>query len=177
MQLNDKQIRFVEEYLIDMNATQAAIRAGYSAKTARAQGARLLTNVNIVLLLKEKIEQRSKRTEIDADWVLRRLVDEAEADMADLYDAAGTLRPVHEWPMIWRTGLVAGMEADEIRDSKGEVIGFTKKIKLSDRMARLINIGRHVTVQAFKDKVEHDASATLIERLNAGRQRVINERG
>ena len=78
--LTNKQSRFVEEYLIDLNATQAAIRAGYSEKTARSQGQRLLTNVDIQERFKGQIEQRSERTEITADRVIQALADIAYAD-------------------------------------------------------------------------------------------------
>ena len=67
---DERQIRFVEEYLKDLNATQAAIRAGYSKKTARSQGARLLTNVDILEAIQEAKKERSKRTKIDQDYVL-----------------------------------------------------------------------------------------------------------
>ena len=75
--MTPKQKRFVEEYLIDLNATQAAIRAGYSKKTANPQGARLLANVSIKAALKEAQEARSERTEITADDVIKGLLDEA----------------------------------------------------------------------------------------------------
>ena len=78
--LTNKQSRFVEEYLIDLNATQAAIRAGYSEKTARSQGQRLLTNVDIQERFKGQIEQRSERTEITADRVIQALADIAYTD-------------------------------------------------------------------------------------------------
>lgn len=78
-QLTPKQERFVEEYLKDLNATQAAIRAGYSAHTAEQQGPRLLGNVGIQEAIRVGQEARSKRTKIDADWVLRRLKEEADA--------------------------------------------------------------------------------------------------
>ena len=84
--LTAQQQRFVEEYLIDLNATQAAIRAGYSAKTAEQQGSRLLRNVKVAQAIEAAQVARLKRTEVDADWVLRRLVAEADADLADLYD-------------------------------------------------------------------------------------------
>lgn len=67
---DERQIRFVEEYIKDLNATQAAIRAGYSKKTARSQGARLLTNVDILEAIQEAKEERSERTKIDQDYVL-----------------------------------------------------------------------------------------------------------
>ena len=152
MALNEKQRRFVIEYLIDLNATQAAIRAGYSEKTAKVQGSRLLTNADVAQAVFEAQAKRSERTEVDADWVLRRLADEAEADIADLYDEQGSLRPVHEWPLIWRQGLVAGIDVEEIRED-GKTVGTVRKLKLSDRIKRIELIGKHVTVQAFREQV------------------------
>lgn len=64
---------FCKEYLIDLNATQAAIRAGYSAKTAKSQGHRLLTNVDILARVKELKDKRADELELDAYWVLKRL--------------------------------------------------------------------------------------------------------
>ena len=68
--LTPKQQRFVEEYLIDLNATQAAIRAGYSEKTANEQGSRLLANVSISEAIAEAQNKRAERTEITQDYVL-----------------------------------------------------------------------------------------------------------
>ncbi len=72
-ELTPKQRRFVEEYLIDLNATQAAIRAGYSEKTAYSQGGRLLKNVEIQAAIQAAYQRRSERTELTQDWVLERL--------------------------------------------------------------------------------------------------------
>jgi phage terminase small subunit len=80
MALTDKQQRFVEEYLIDLNATKAAIRAGYSAKTANEQGSRLLANVSVFAAVSAAQEERSKRTAITADQVLQELWAIASAD-------------------------------------------------------------------------------------------------
>lgn len=63
--LTEKQQRFVEEYLIDLNATQAAIRAGYSAKTADQQGSRMLANVKVQQAISVAMAERSKRTGIN----------------------------------------------------------------------------------------------------------------
>jgi len=76
--LTAKQKAFVQEYLVDLNATQAAIRAGYSAKTAGSIGQRLLTKVEIQAELAAAMAARGERTEITADYVLRRLKEEAE---------------------------------------------------------------------------------------------------
>ncbi len=77
MSLTPKQARFVEEYLIDLNATQAAIRAGYSAKTANEQGAQLLAKLSIRQAVAEAQAVRSKRTEITHDEVIQGLTKEA----------------------------------------------------------------------------------------------------
>lgn len=152
--LRDKQRRFVEEYLIDLNATQAAIRAGYAPKSAEVTGHKLLRNAKVAAKLAEAQEARSKRTQVDADWVLRRLTDEATADLADIIDDAGSLRPVGEWPEIWRQGLVSGIDVHE-EVVEGAKVGQTVKVKLSDRIKRIELIGRHVDVGAFKSTMEH----------------------
>ncbi len=81
--LTAKQHRFVEEYLLDLNATQAAIRAGYSKRTAKAQGSRLLTHPSVSDAICDAIEARSKRVEIDQDWVLNALVSIHESCIED----------------------------------------------------------------------------------------------
>ncbi|MCF3934334.1 terminase small subunit [Acuticoccus sp. M5D2P5] len=158
--LTDKQARFVEEYLIDLNATQAAIRAGYSPKTATAAGSKNLALPKIAAAIMEAKEARSERTKVDADWLLKRLAEEAEADLADLYAEDGALRPVRDWPKVWRKGLVAGIDVEEIRE-EGVVIGLVRKVKLSDRVKRLELIGKHVDVQAFREQVEHRGGIAL----------------
>ncbi len=160
MSLTAKQARFVEEYLIDLNATQAAIRAGYSEKTAAAVGHENLRKPKIADAIASAQRERSDRTQIDADWVLKRLAGEADADLADLYDATGGLKPVHEWPEVWRKGLVAGLDVEEIRID-GAVVGQIRKVKLSDRLKRIELIGKHVNVQAFKDQIEHKGGINL----------------
>ena len=78
MALTDKQQRFVAEYLIDLNATQAAIRAGYSAKTAGQIGEQNLKKLEIADAIKAAMEKRTERTQVDADYVLRTIVDTIE---------------------------------------------------------------------------------------------------
>ena len=71
--MTDKQARFCEEYMIDLNATQAAIRAGYSPKTANEQAARLLANVSIQNRIAQLQAEQSRRTGVSADRVVREL--------------------------------------------------------------------------------------------------------
>jgi phage terminase small subunit len=84
--LTDKQKRFCEEYLIDLNGTQAAIRAGYSSKTANEQAARLLANVSVSKHVKELQEKLSDKLQISSEWVLRRF--------KEISDRAMTAEPV-----------------------------------------------------------------------------------
>ncbi|WP_417861867.1 terminase small subunit [Vreelandella venusta] len=82
--LSARQSRFVDEYLIDLNATQAAIRAGYSKKTASRIGPELLGKTCVESAIQERMNQRSRRTEITADKVLQRWWDIATADAGEL---------------------------------------------------------------------------------------------
>jgi phage terminase small subunit len=163
--LTAKQARFVDEYLVDLNATQAAIRAGYAPKRAYATGHENLKKPEVAAALKERMDKRAERTQVDADWMLIRLAQDATADVADLYDDMGQLRPVHEWPMAWRTGLVAGIDTAQERDGQDEdgkpTFVTVRKVRLADRTKLLELIGKHIDVGAFKDRVEHSGKVGL----------------
>lgn len=169
--LTPKQQRFVEEYLVDLNATQAAIRAGYSERNADKQGSELLGKTRVAKAISEAKDQRSEATKIDAEYVLRRLHEENEADLADIYDErTGALKPVHKWPIVWRKGLIQAVDVEEI--SVGEVvIGKVKKVKISDRIKRTELIGKHVDVNAFKEQVEVSGTVSIAERMRKARER------
>ncbi len=164
--MTPKQTKFVREYLLDLNATQAAIRAGYSQRTAASIGQENLRKPEIATAIAAAKAERSERTKVDADWLLLRLAEEAEADVADIYDEHDNLRPVAEWPLIWRKGLVAGVET--VRERVGEdehgnpEYATVQKVKLSDRIKRLELIGKHIDVQAFKERVEHTGGITIV---------------
>jgi len=154
--LTHKQRRFVDEYLCDLNATQAATRAGYSKRTAYSQGQRLLKNVEVDTAIQKAQSERAERIKINSDWVLKRLVDEAEANLADLYDPkTGHLKSVHEWPEIWRQGLVSGLDVitSTIDD---EMTNTITKVRLSDRIKRIELIGKHINIQAFQEQVKNE---------------------
>lgn len=165
-ELTAKQRLFVAEYLKDLNATQAAIRAGYSDKSAHVNGPRLLDNAEVKAAIDAATDKRAQAVGIDANWVLQRLALEAEADIADIYYEDGAVKPVHEWPKIWRQGLVAGIKHQELRDSEGNRTGeFIVDVKISDRIRRIELIGKHVRVNAFQDIVEHKGLDALADRM------------
>jgi len=160
MSLTPKQQRFVEEYLVDLNATQAYRRAGYAGddNVCAVEAHKLLSNPKVGDAVAALKLERSEKTGINAAWLLQRLADEATADVADLYHDDGRIKPVKDWPLIWRQGLVAGLEVETI----GEGAGHLTKVKLSDRIKRLELIGRHIDVQAFKDKIEQSGGLSLV---------------
>lgn len=152
MALTDKQEMFCREYLIDLNATQAAIRAGYSEKTARASGCENLTKPDIQNRIAELKADRNEQVSVDAAYVLRRLIEIDEMDVLDILNANGELKPIKDWPKAWRTTL-SGMDVTEMA---GDAAGLLKKIKWPDKVKNLELLGKHVTVQAFKDNVKNE---------------------
>lgn len=168
-----KKWRFVEEYIKDLNATQAAIRAGYSARTAASQGERLLRDVEVSAAIHAALAERSKRVEVDADYVLKRLAEIDQMDAADILNDDGSIKPVQDWPAIWRQ-MISGIEMTELFEGRGdqrEMVGILKKIKWPDKVKNLELIGRHVGVQAFKDRVEHSGSIKgMAERMRRRRK-------
>ncbi len=163
--LTAQQARFAEQYVVDLNGTQAAIRAGYSPTGAASQANALLHKSQVVTRVQELQAQRTERAKIDADFVLARLVEEVQADVADLFEADGTLRPVETWPLPFRRGLIAGIKVNELwetgADGRKAKIGVTREVVFSDRIKRLELLGKHVNVQAFKEKLSLGAENPL----------------
>ena len=171
MPLTPLQERFCQEYIKDLNATQAAGRAGSKAEKLDQAGYEFLRNPEVQAEIARLKAERSKRTQIDADWLLKRLAAEAEADVADLYDENGNLLPVKDWPSIWRKGLVQGIDIEVLQNAEGEGGAIVKKLRVSDRVKRLELIGKHISVQAFQENVNHKGLDALAERLERAAKR------
>lgn len=162
--MTPKQLRFVDEYLVDLNGSQAAIRAGYSKNGAEVTASRLLSNVNIKAMIDERKAARSERVQINSDYVLKRLAEIDQMDVADILNEDMSLRPLSEWPKAWRQYL-SGFELAEMFEGRGDerqMVGILKKIKWPDKIKNLELLGKHVEVQAFKDKVEHSGEMSVI---------------
>ena len=164
--MNPRQAKFVAEYLKDPNATQAAIRAGYSKRTARSQGGRLLTNVAIRDELLSHLRERSKQTGIDAAWVLQRLGELAGVKIGELFDEKLDLRPLKDLPDA-ADRLIASVKFDDRPGHARRV----SELKLQDRLKVLELIGKHVTVAAFSENVRHDLGDDLMELMEDARRR------
>ena len=153
MALNAKQRRFVEEYLLDLNATQAAIRAGYSAKTASAQSFDLLRKPEIASAIQEAMQKRSEKTGITAERVLAELARLSFADIRKIFTEDGQLRPVHELPEEVAAS-ISSVEVVTSRVPGGEPteVEYTSKIKFWDKRGSLELLGKHLKL--FTDKTE-----------------------
>lgn len=161
MALTDKQDMFCREYLLDLNATQAAIRVGYSAKTANRTATKLLSKAVIQNRITELKAKRNKDVGIDADYVLRRLVEIDQMDVLDILNDDGSLKAVSLWPKSWRTtltGLDISTTIQNVDEETAETI--LKKVKWPDKVKNLELLGKHVRVQAFKEQVEQKVVAT-----------------
>lgn len=158
--LTDKQELFAREFIVDLNATQAAIRAGYSAKTAQEQSSRLLSNVMVQARIGELKADRNEQVGVDAAYVLRRLTEIDQMDVLDILLANGELKPIKDWPKVWRTTL-SGMDVVEMASADSSAL--LKKIKWPDKVKNLELLGKHVTVQAFKEQ-----TSTEITGANGG---------
>lgn len=157
MALTPKQETFCREYIVDLDATKAAIRAGYSPKTAGQLGFQLLQKTLIKDFLAIIQTKRAARTEIDADYVLKRLAAIDQMDVADILNDDGTMKGVKDWPEVWRR-TINGMDVSELFDGSGGervLAGILKKIKFPDKLKNLELMGKHVTVGAFKDVVDN----------------------
>lgn len=157
MALTDKQEMFCREYLIDLNATQAAIRAGYSEKTARASGCENLTKPDIQNRIAELKAQRNKQVNIDAAYVLKRLVEIDQMDVLDILKDDGGIKAISEWPKVWRTTL-SGFDINTSITNFDEttIENILKKIKWPDKVKNLELLGKHISVMAFKDQATHE---------------------
>jgi phage terminase small subunit len=157
MALTDKQEMFCCEYLIDLNATQAAIRAGYSEKTANRTGSENLSKPDIAQRIIELKSSRNERVEINADYVLRRLVEIDEMDVLDILKDDGGLKMVHQWPKVWRTTL-SGLDILTTVTNFDETTmeNILKKIKWPDKVKNLELLGKHISVMAFKEQASHE---------------------
>lgn len=137
MALTAKQQRFVEEYLIDLNATQAAIRAGYSIKTAHSIGHENLSKPEISARIAELNGERSKKLNLDAEWVLEKLIKVTEMSMQ--------ATPVEKWDYEDRKLVETG---EYVYDSTGA----NKALEL---------IGKHLGM--WKEKIEHSGNMVVIQ--------------
>ena len=143
--MTKKQKRFAEEYLIDLNATQAAIRAGYSPDTAKEIGCENLTKPNIRACIDREMAERSKRTGVNADRVVMELAKVAFVNAVDVIDPKTAT--VKEDALSEDTAAIQSVKVKTFGDD-----GLEREIKMADKLKALELLGKHMGM--FKDKVE-----------------------
>lgn len=168
---NPQHERFCNEFLVDFNLTKAAARAGFSEKSARTQGGRLMQNAVIAARVKELHAASLKSVNLDVQEILLELKRLAMCDLEQaLNPIDGTLLPINEIPVDVRK-CIAGFHVEEIWEGKeGQrvQIGVVKKIKFWDKNKALELLGKHFKM--FTDKVEHSADSTLEALIVASMQ-------
>ncbi len=173
MPKQDKIKIFAKEYLVDLNATQAAIRAGYSSKTAMQQGQRLLTRPDVQASIQAAMDKRARKTEITADKVLTELAKIGFSEVTDFLQVRTerilvdrdpeTGEPISEIKQIVLLQNTDQIPPDklaaiaEIKQAKDGSISF----KLHDKKGALDSIGKHLGM--FTERVEHTGSLVIFK--------------
>lgn len=157
-----KQAIFIAEYLVDGNATRAAIAAGFSARSADVTGAKLLKNAKVAKALSLRHARRVDKLEITAERVLGELAKLAFYDPGKLFDENGHLLPITEMDDVTRAA-VAALDVETRNGLSGRTT--VCKLKLADKGQNLERLGRYLKL--FTDRVEHGGRVTL-EQLVCG---------
>lgn len=179
--LTAKVEAYCQEYIkCPENQTQAAINAGYSHKTAAKFASQNMRDERVKKRIAELMEERNKRMRVSADYVLMRLVEIDQMDVIDILDDEGGLKPISQWPKVWRTSISA-VDINRIRmamkDDEEDIESTLQKIKWPDKVKNLELIGKHVDVNAFKERLEISGTVTIAERMAKARDRVKKQAG
>ncbi len=137
--LTEKQRRFAAEYLIDLNGTQAAIRAGYSARTANEQASRMLANVSIQQAISEAMAERSKRTGVNQDRIVQELAKIAFLKITDVVDREGRIKENASEDDL------ACIESIKYKHSDTETGSSTEReVKAASKLKAMELLGKHL---------------------------------
>ncbi len=163
--MTQKQKRFIEEYLIDLNATQAAIRAGYSPDTAKSIGSENLTKPDIQARIAKAMAERSKRTGVNADRVVIELAKIAFAKITDAVDPATAT--------IKQDATEEDLACIQSIKIKPNEFGTEREVKMYDKRAALVDLGRHLgmwndKLQVSGIKEEQAKLDDLIRQMHGG---------
>jgi len=166
--MTPKKEKFCREYIIDLNATQAAIRAGYSKKTASSQGERLLRNVEISKRIEELKTEQQDRLQVKADDVIKEMARIALLDVADVIDDDGCLMSIKDIPIDSRKA-IASIEVTEEYEGTGKnrkLNGYINKVRFWDKNKALDNLGKHFGIYEVHEKQKAQGLAELLKELS-----------
>lgn len=157
---NDMMEIFCHEYVAcSFNGAEAAKKAGSTAAHPSQIAYGWLQLPEVKNRVAELVEERTEKADIDASYVLERMIQIDQMDFLDIMkeDISG-FKPLNEWPKIWRQ-YISAIDLAEIHEGYGddrEMVGILKKIKWPDKTKNLELLGKHVDVQAFRERVTHD---------------------
>lgn len=167
--LSPRQEKFIVEYLLDLNATQAAIRAGYSAKTAREQASRLLSNVNISQRIAEKRQELADNAGLSVERVLQEAMRLAFFDIRKLTDSEGNPIPVHQLDAD-TAAAIQGLElATERGPDKESGPTIVRKYKIADKNSAIERLFKYFGLFEKDNKQSNpgDAMTAFLAELSA----------
>lgn len=153
-ELNARQEHFCQEYVVDGNASRAALAAGYSPRTAPSQASRLLKNVKVAARIAELRREMLERVRLDADSVLRELLSLATADPLEILTDAGQLRPLSEIPPPVRRA-IAGIT----HGPNGASVRLVSKLDALEKLAK------HLGLYAEDNQQKADGMQRLVEAI------------
>ena len=163
MSLTPKQERFVAEYLIDLNATQAAIRAGYSEKTAQQQGSRLLLNVKVQEAIAKGQNKTAAKLEITKERIVEELAKIGFSNMLDYMRAGTDGDPYLDFSSLTReqAAALAEVTVEDFKDGRGEDARDVRRIKfkLHDKKGALVDLAKMLGFMV--EKHEHTGEISL----------------
>lgn len=160
--LTAKQQRFVEEYLIDLNATQAAIRAGYSVKRASEIGYQLLQKTTVKHAIDKAMAERSRRTGITQDRVLQELAKIAFVNPTDVINMdEATIRGDANRE---DTAAIASVRVKTIPTEAGEIT--EREVKICDKLKALELLGKHLGMFTDKLNVNAEMMVKIVDDIN-----------
>lgn len=154
--LTEKQQRFVDEYLIDLNATQAAIRAGYSVKTATVIGCENLIKPNIQQAIAKAMAERSKRTGINQDRIVLELAKIAFVKITDVVNSDCEILPDADEADI---AAIESVKVKTIPTKSGES-GIEREVKLASKLKAIELLGKHLGM--WNDKLDINITQPVV---------------
>lgn len=163
-QLTEKQKRFADEYLIDLNATQAAIRAGYSPRSAGEQASRLLKNAKVRAYIDERMAELSRRTGVNQERILRELARIAFVNAPDLINMADAT--VREDATVDDMAAIASVRVKIIPTENGQ--GIEREIRLADKIRALDLLGKRFAMWTERQQIDANFGVQIIDDVGVG---------
>lgn len=161
-----REARFVDEYLKDLNAKEAAIRAGYSERSAKQIGFEVLQRDHVAAAIAKRAHERARKVGVDADTVLSNLLEMADFDPADAYDDDGVLKKIREIPRALRR-CIASIKTREVYEGAGDqrkLVGYVHEVKFNNEQLNAnVWIGKHLRL--FLEQIDTPNNSNLAQLL------------